>query len=271
MRVPLTSAVVVALELLASGAFARSICVTRAAVVCDSYSAMAKTEVLVPGEGCTLINALVPAEIADTRGNYIRIRTLPPKPELWLWIKPSDLACTALETAPAAPSVYQRKYLIEITGDNFVWKGGQRIGWVDARGPTFYWIQDLELTGPMGPMPKAGAKGQKVGGRDKTRDDVDNIVVAKDRLDVAKVDPAKPEQRQFESPKPSLEKTGDGFVWRSGQRIGWVDAAKLAFYPLDAIEVSGDSVRPKAGATANPIVGGDLTAAVTSAETRAAK
>jgi hypothetical protein len=63
---------------------------------------------------------------------------------------------------------------------------------------------------------------------------------------------------------PKLERTGDGFVWRDGKRIGWISGA--TFYPMAALDIVGEKVTPKPGRGGIAIASGDLDAAIAQAE-----
>jgi hypothetical protein len=63
-----------------------------------------------------------------------------------------------------------------------------------------------------------------------------------------------------------LAPTQDGYIWRSGARIGWADQNALIYYRLDQIEMFRASPVPKAGAVGEKFSIGGLQAAVDRAE-----
>jgi hypothetical protein len=63
-----------------------------------------------------------------------------------------------------------------------------------------------------------------------------------------------------------LEPTKDGYVWRTGTRIGWVDQKALIYYRIDQLENRGDAPRPLKGAVGERFSMGELGSAVERAE-----
>lgn len=63
-----------------------------------------------------------------------------------------------------------------------------------------------------------------------------------------------------------LEPTKDGYVWRNGARLGWVDQKALTYYRIDQLESRGDTPRPFTGAIGERFSAGELGAAVEKAE-----
>jgi hypothetical protein len=59
-----------------------------------------------------------------------------------------------------------------------------------------------------------------------------------------------------------LSPTKDGYVWRNGARVGWVDQKTLTYYRLDQLEIQGDAPRPIKGAAGERFSVGGLEAVV---------
>ena len=163
------------------------------------------------------------------------------------WVNPYALDCS-----PVPPSVSagtpQFRSAYERTGDGFVWKEGKRIGWVDDGSGTFYRLDQIEIGKSEKPIIRANSAGVKI------QSNLDAAVLAS-------------EQAVAAPPGASLERTGDGFVWQAGKRIGWIDASASVYYRSDQIELGSDQiVRQKQGETGSPIEGGRLFEAVARAE-----
>lgn len=133
----------------------------------------------------------------------------------------------------------------EITGDDFVWLNGKRIGYLDRQGPAFYRLDQLDLGNPERPVPKTGESGVRLNSGNEAAQ-IDSYL----RIPTNDAPTA----------TSKIEKTVDGFVWRDGKRIGWVTGA--VFYPIEALNISGESITTKPGAFGVAIVSDDLDATV---------
>ena len=218
-------------------------CLTRSAIVCDSYDAISKTAVLAPGSGCSRINPYVRVDLVETRGAYAKIVT----PEMALWINQLTLDCG--QPAPTFVTPSPPPATVEVTRDGFAWKAGKRVGWVDLGVPAFYLLEQIDLnTDPPTPKPKEV-------GWDLNRETMAQEIDAYLRNPPARA-----------SVRSGLERTGDGFVWRAGRRIGWVNSEGSMFYPLSQVDLATEPPRPKSNAAGFNIVGGAIDFAVQRAE-----
>lgn len=163
------------------------------------------------------------------------------------WVNPYALDCSPVpQSVSAGTPPFRSAY--ERTGDGFVWKEGKRIGWVDDGSGTFYRLDQIEIGKSEKPTIKANSVGIKI------QSNLDAAVLAS-------------EQAATAPPGASLERTGDGFVWRAGKRIGWVDTSASVYYRSDQIELGSDQkARPKQGEAGSPIEEGRLFEAVVRAE-----
>ncbi len=59
-------------------------------------------------------------------------------------------------------------------------------------------------------------------------------------------------------PDFEIERTGDGYVWVDGLRIGWIDPSNPLYYRLDQLETTIDIPLPKRGEIGFIINGGDV-------------
>jgi hypothetical protein len=207
-------------------------CVTRGGLACDSHSAISRAAVVVPTTGCSVVGADIPAKIIESEGYFVRIRTQAPFPEIALWIFKNDVQCAPLVPArPSSPP--EPALLIDVTGDGYVWQNGRRIGYVDSagKGPAvFYLMEQLDLSKDP-PTPKPGENGKNVS-REKVKQDVNELVRPKSKLEL---------------PNLTVEKTGDGFVWRGGQRVGWLDGTGSIYFRIDQVDIVGGVAKPKIG------------------------
>ena len=143
----------------------------------------------------------------------------------------------------------------EITSDGFVWKNGSRIGWIDGNGPTFYWTVQLTMAPDARPIPKPNQTGQRLSPYDVAREADEYIKSPKDFVAAR---------------KPTVEKTGDGFVWSNGARIGWVDAIRSSYFRINQLSrLSEERPVPKPGEVGEPIVSGDIMSAIERSEAAA--
>lgn len=161
------------------------------------------------------------------------------------WVYNHDVQCGPVSSSPSTPqfpSAYQE------TRDGFVWKDGSRIGWVDWQTNNYYRLDQLVVSGSSSPALKPNASGTKI------TSTLDAAVRSADQVATA-------------SPESTLDQTGDGFVWKSGKRIGWVGTSPPKFFRIDQIEISMDrSAAPKQGEEGTPIIEGRLFEAVTKAK-----
>jgi hypothetical protein len=193
--------------------------------------------------GCISLNNRPVVDVVNRIGQYSLVSINTAKAIVPFWVRSSDLDCSAVpsgvpSTTPSLPrSDYDR------TEDGYVWKHGTRIGWVDP-SETFYRLDQLVDGRSSTPAAKAGEKGRKVTGT----------------LDFSVI------EAQQEAAKPpgwELERTGDGFVWRDGKRVGWVDSTGSAFYRLDQLDFTdGQLPSPRSGQTGTVIQANNLTDAV---------
>lgn len=161
------------------------------------------------------------------------------------WVSSLSLDCSPRSAGTSMP---QPRSPYEQTSDGFVWKEGKRIGWVDDNTSTFYRADQIEVAGSARPTVKTGSTGVKI------QTNLDAAILGADQV------AAKP-------PEANLDRTADGFIWRAGKRIGWIDASTSNYYRIDQVELGADeSARPKQGEIGSQVVQGRLADAVAAAE-----
>jgi len=195
--------------------------------------------------GCLYLTDKPTVRVIEKIGDVAKVTITTASSIIPIWVKTYSLDCAPAQPGTAAPqfrSAYQQ------TGDGFVWKDGHRIGWVDEQSATFYRIDQIVVTGPSKPIVKSNAVGVKI------LTNLDAAILGADQA------AAKP-------PEAALDRTADGFIWRGGKRIGWVDASTSTYYRVDQMELGEDkSMRPKQGEIGNMIEQGRLLEAVARAE-----
>lgn len=195
--------------------------------------------------GCTKLDGKPRIHVVDQYSDVTKITITTANSIVPLWISTWSLDCSpggSSTGAPHFPSAHQK------TGDGFVWKEGKRIGWVDDASSTYYRLDEIVIEGQAQPRLKPGVSGTKI----------------VSTLDAAIMGLDRPPSEPAGSP---LEQTADGFVWRSGKRIGWLDTSTGAYYRLDQIEIRPDyTARPKSGEVGVHLRSGDLREAVARAE-----
>jgi hypothetical protein len=183
-------------------------------------------------------------DVVNSIGEYTLVSVNTQKAIVPFWVRSTDLDCRAAAGPSAGQSITPPAH--DRTKDGYVWKEGKRIGWVDS-SETFYRLDQLVDGRSTSPSAKAGVKGRKVTGT------LDFSVLE------AQQETAKP-------PGAALERTGDGFVWRDGQRIGWVDTTASIFYRLDQLDLAKDRPpSPKSGQAGAVIEANNLSDAVSRA------
>lgn len=197
--------------------------------------------------GCVRLTDKPKVDVIEKIGDQARVTITTPSAIIPLWIRSYSLDCSpapANSRGTQFPSTYQQ------TGDGFVWKEGKRIGWVDADSSTFYRIDQITIAGTDKPVIKPREVGSKIS------TNLDAAIVGSEQAMAAPLETA-------------LERTADGFVWRNGKRIGWIDAAAATYYKIDQLTLVRDlPPRPKDGVIGSSIAQGRLVDAVLEAEKR---
>lgn len=215
--------------------------------------------------GALLKVSIIPANGAQIDATFLVANAEPGLKEVGRqcgWQPPEAKQITRGAAPPRVPDTWSTVSdgsRLSPTKDGYVWRNGNRIGWVDQRSLTYYRLDQLEVQGGT-PKPLNSAAGERF---------VPGALEAAVEKSGGGQQANSPPAQKVEGIQ-KVEKTADGFVWSSGRRIGWLDAASSMYYRMDHLTLRGEErPTPRPGKDGVKVVDGKLLEAARKADAQA--